>query len=204
MIIKRIPAGIYAANCYIVVDEATNETAVIDPGGNSDYILEQVDKLKGRIKFILLTHGHFDHIGAVANVSRKCNIPVYINKNDYTYISEDNELFHLDDFSEEIFKFIDETSNLALGANRITIIETPGHSPGGLCFLIEDKLFSGDTLFLGSVGRTDFIGGDYVTLVNSIKTKLFTLDENVTVYPGHENETTIKREKMFNPYMNIE
>jgi Zn-dependent hydrolases, including glyoxylases len=204
MIIKRIPAGIYAANCYIVVDEATNETAVIDPGGNSDYILEQVDKLKGRIKFILLTHGHFDHIGAVAKISRKCNIPVYINKNDYTYISEDNEIFHLDDFSEDIFSFIDDASNLSLGDNKITIIETPGHSPGGLCFLIEDKLFSGDTLFLGSIGRTDFIGGDYVTLTNSIKNKLFTLSENVTVYPGHENETTIKREKMLNPYLNIE
>lgn len=198
MIIKTIPAGIYAANCYLVMDEKTKYTAVIDPGGDSDDIISELDKIEADVQYILLTHGHVDHVGGVEDLRKKYNVPVYINKKDEELINKGTAVFGRIanpniDLSEDV--------QLELGDYKIICIETPGHTPGGMCFLIGECLFSGDTLFSGSIGRTDFVGGDFSKIIESIKRKLLSLKENVKVYPGHGPETTIGREKASNPFL---
>lgn len=198
MIIKRIPAGIYAANCFLLMDDPTKNTAIIDPGGDGDDIIKEIEKLGAKPQFILLTHGHFDHVGAVDELREKYNIPVYINKNDEELINS----------GVEVFGKIGSPNNplsdnmiISLGELKIKCIETPGHTPGGMCFLIQDALFTGDTLFAGSIGRTDFVGGDFNSIIKNIKSKLLVLKDDVKVYPGHGLTTTIGVERVSNPFL---
>jgi hydroxyacylglutathione hydrolase len=198
MIIKRIPAGIYAANCFLLMDDPTKNAAIIDPGGDGDDIIKEIEKLGAKPQYILLTHGHFDHVGAVDELRGKYNIPVYINKNDEELINS----------GVEVFGKIGSPNNplsdnmvISLGELKIRCIETPGHTPGGMCFLIQDALFTGDTLFAGSIGRTDFVGGDFNSIIKSIKSKLLVLKDDVKVYPGHGLTTTIGVERVSNPFL---
>lgn len=198
MIIKRIPAGIYAANCFLLMDDPTKNAAIIDPGGDGDDIIKEIEKLGAKPQYILLTHGHFDHVGAVDELRGKYNIPVYINKNDEELINS----------GVEVFGKIGSPNNplsdnmvISLGELKIRCIETPGHTPGGMCFLVQDALFTGDTLFAGSIGRTDFVGGDFNSIIKSIKSKLLVLMDDVKVYPGHGLTTTIGVERVSNPFL---
>lgn len=202
MKVVRIPAGPLDTNCYIVIDEDTKETAIIDPGGNEDRLISVLDKEQANPKYILLTHGHFDHTGAVMSLKNKYQVPVFIAKEDYELVhSKNNELFYMENYDGSSMDFITEETVFELGKGKINCIKTPGHSPGGVCFYVDSILFSGDTLFQRSIGRTDFYGGDYGTLVNSIKTKLMVLPENTTVLPGHGEETTIGLEGQYNPFL---
>ena len=199
MIIEAIPAGIYDANCYILVEENTKECWIIDPGGDSERLISQIDKLNAKPKFILLTHGHMDHVGGVIDLVKKYNIPFYISKADEEYMEKDDFVFGT---LPKASGYLKENDILKLGDEIIKVLETPGHTKGGLCFLLNnDKVFTGDTLFNGSIGRTDFIGGSMSEIINSIKEKLLPLGDRVDVYPGHGDMTTIEHEKKYNPFL---
>jgi len=199
LIIEAIPAGIYDANCYILVEENTKECGIIDPGGDSERLISQIDKLNAKPKFILLTHGHMDHVGGVIDLVKKYNIPFYISKADEEYMEKDDFVFGT---LPKASGYLKENDILKLGDEIIKVLETPGHTKGGLCFLLNnDKVFTGDTLFNGSIGRTDFIGGSMSEIINSIKEKLLPLGDRVDVYPGHGDMTTIEHEKKYNPFL---
>jgi hydroxyacylglutathione hydrolase len=203
MIIKKVPAGVYAANCYIIMDEETKETAVIDPGGDSDELFSAINELEGKVKYILLTHGHADHTGAVKDFINKYNVPLCVNKRDWDLMVSGEFMFGEVDFSGKGLEYIEveDGKSFNLGKNIIECIETPGHTPGGMSFFTEKHLFTGDTLFFGSIGRTDLAGGDFNTLLTSIRTKLFNLNSDTIVYPGHGPCSTIDREKKHNPFL---
>lgn len=204
MLVKRIPAGVYAANCYILMDEESKECAVIDPGGDADEIESYLNKIEAKVKYILLTHGHADHSGAVGYLKEKYNIDAYINVEDGKLIVENNFMYGPLNFKGENVKLlmeVSEASRFEIGNIKIEVIETPGHTPGGVCYKVETNLFTGDTLFLRSIGRTDLTGGKFDTLIKSIKEKLLVLDEDVIIYPGHGPMSNIGYEKENNPYL---
>lgn len=199
MIIKAIPAGIYDANCYIVMDEKTKDAVVLDPGGDGEMLERAIKDMKANVKSILLTHGHMDHVGGVEYLSDKLNVPFYISKIDEEYMEKDNYIFGS---IRNANGYLEDGNALSFGSLNIKVIATPGHTKGGLCFLIEDKLFTGDTLFQGSIGRTDFIGGSFPEIIDSIKTKLLPLGDEIEVYPGHGPKSSIGYEKGYNMYLN--
>lgn len=196
--LKTVPAGVYEANCYILVDSETKDCAIIDAGGDAGKISAAVENMQGNTKYLLLTHGHFDHVGGVKEICSKYDIPFYISKTDEEYMEKDNSVFGT---LPKASGYLKEGDVVKLGSREIKVIETPGHTKGGLCFLIDGKLFTGDTLFQGSIGRTDFIGGDMKEIISSIKNKLLPLGDDVEVYPGHGPSSSIKFEKMRNPYL---
>lgn len=199
MNIKTIPAGIYEANCYIVSDEATGEAVVMDPGGDVEIIEHEIEKLGARVKSILLTHGHFDHVGGVVELSKQLNVPFYISKTDEEYMDKDTSQVY--GKLPKASGYLKEGTDILVGDKSIKVLETPGHTKGGLCFLVEDNLFTGDTLFKGSIGRTDFIGGSFEEIIKSIEEKLIPLGDDIKVYPGHGPMSTIGFEKRNNPYL---
>ncbi len=195
-------------NTYILKDEETKEAVLIDVGGSFESIKKELDDEGYTIKYILNTHGHFDHVLGETEIPEKYpEIPIYLHKDDN---------FHLGRLKRGLVyccvniapkhlivkSFIDENTNLTIGNHKIQVFHTPGHSQGSLSYYTDGKLFSGDALFFRSIGRTDDIDGDYDTLINSIKTKLLTLPEETIVYPGHGPNTTIKDEKKYNTYLN--
>lgn len=202
MKIKRIPVGAYAANCYILMDEDTKETAVIDPGEEASNLIKAIKDMDAKVKYILLTHGHADHTGAAVQLKKEFNAPIYINEQDYKLI--DNGEFMYGDIAKNVDKYINEEDTFNLGSIEIKPILTPGHTPGGVCFLVDDMVFTGDTLFAGSIGRTDLAGGNFQTIIKSIKEKLVKLPDDITVFPGHGSESSIGREKVSNPFLSDE
>lgn len=202
MIIRRIPAGMYAANCYIIMDDESRETAVIDPGGDSDDIINCIKELKCIVKYILLTHARADHTGAVDQIREIFNVPVCVNAEDKKMIAD--KAFMFGSYKEDKEKDIElnDGDMLKIGKIKIKCLKTPGHTPGGMCFLLDDDaVITGDTLFAGSVGRTDFAGGDSEAIIKSIKSKLMVLNDHIEVLPGHGVESTIGRERMNNPFL---
>lgn len=200
MIVKTIPAGMLAANCYLIYNEVTKDALVLDPGGDEDFIIDNIEKLNLNVKAILLTHGHMDHVGALKAIADRYGVMTYINKLDIDLMGKGSPVYGR--FPDIEVTFIEDKEVINIVEFQIQCIWTPGHTPGGMCFLIEDCLFSGDTLFQGSIGRTDFEGGDYDTIINSIVEKLMILEDNVIVYPGHGEATTIIRERNYNPFIN--
>jgi len=198
MIIKTILAGMYEENCYLVMNEDTKELAIIDPGGQPNLIEEEIKKLNGIPKFILLTHGHMDHVDGVIELVNKLNIPFYINEIEEEFMGNDEDVFGT---LPKASGYLKEGDTLTLGEDIIKVIETPGHTPGGVCFLISDKLFTGDTLFQGSIGRSDFPGGNGIQLIQNIQDKLIPLGDDIEVYAGHGDASTIGYEKRMNPYL---
>ena len=187
--IQTVIVGALEVNCYIVYDSETKEALIIDPGDEADRIIEAVKALGVTPKGILLTHAHVDHIRGVGAVSAAFNLPVWIHEADRVYYeSPDNAILPWP-------KPVDTPPQLP--NHPFEVIETPGHTPGGVCFYFknEKQLFSGDTLFRGTYGRTDFPGGSAQKLFSSIRTKLFTLPDDINVWPGHNDATTIGDEK---------
>jgi glyoxylase-like metal-dependent hydrolase (beta-lactamase superfamily II) len=206
MKVKIFPNGIYGAITYLVYDEISKEGALVDCTCSIDEIKEKIKKENINLKYILITHGHFDHVYCLSEA--KENFPqtqILIHKDDMILLENmptQCQMAEIEDVKIPcVDALLDENShNLKLGNNEIKIIHTKGHSKGGVCYLINDILFSGDTLFQGSIGRCDLWGGSMSEIEQSIKNKLFTLDKNITVYPGHGDKTTIEYEKRFNPY----
>jgi len=196
--------------CSIIWDES-RECAIVDPGYYSEKERESFHsfiRTKGLVpKMIILTHAHFDHILGVADCARTYNIPVYMNPLENIVLAENSRMcgFLGIDGPDKDFRTTDvhDGDILTVGGLNFAVIDTPGHSPGGVCYLCrEEKLvFSGDTLFQGCIGRTDFIGGDYDALMNSIFMKLMVLDGDIDIIPGHGGCTTIADERQKNPFL---
>lgn len=198
MDIKILPLGDYGANCYLITNKDANETVIVDPGANGSYLIKEIDKLGSNVKAILLTHAHFDHVGALMDVVNKYEVPVYINIGEVENMSNDNFVYLK---LPDIFTKVEDGEVITFNNMKVKCIHTPGHSKGGMCYLINDLIFTGDTLFKGSIGRTDLISGNHETLINSITDKLMILDGNTKVYPGHGPSSTINYEKMINPFL---
>ncbi len=202
MIIKRFIAGRLENNMYLVADEKSREAVLIDATEDLPEIQKAVKDLGVKVKYILLTHGHFDHILGLNSLKKSLNAPAVICKDDLVIsdnINEFTRLFGLpDSVPPKYDMYIKDGDEILLGSYKIKVIHTPGHTEGGVCYLVDGKLFSGDTLFRGSVGRTDLFGGNFDKLSDSIKNKLFKLDDKTEVFPGHGDMTTIGFEKKYN------
>lgn len=197
MLIKTLVVGQIETNCYIVTDEASLTCAVIDPGDESNVILDYIESNKLTVVAILLTHGHFDHNLAVYPVREATGAPIYISKADaLTEGARDT----LKLTADENVRFYGEGDIITVGPLSYTVIETPGHSPGCVTLKCENVLFTGDTLFRDSIGRTDLGGGDMQQLLRSLY-RLSQLEGDFEVYPGHMDASTLDRERSFNSYM---
>ena len=204
--INHYVVGPVQTNCYFAINEDTKELIIIDPGDAAKQLAERIRKEGCKPVAILLTHGHFDHASAAEELAKEFGISIYIDEDDketledpeanVSYMMGESKVFHAD-------VFLKDEQELDLAGFHIRVLHTPGHTPGGCCYYFpyEDVLFSGDTLFCTSVGRTDFKGGSSSDLIRSIKEKLMVLPDRTTVYPGHNDVTSIENERMYNPYL---
>ena len=206
MFVETVIVGPLMVNCYLVGCEQSRRAVLIDPGDDEEKLIQKLHTAGLELDYILLTHGHIDHITAVAPIRKACGGKIVIHQNDAFLIeNSDNQAKMLGLKEPESFtpdEFIKEGDRLAIDGFDISVIETPGHSPGGVCFKVDDCLFVGDTLFYDSIGRTDLFGGSYDELMSSIQNKLLILPPDTNVYPGHGQPTTIAREKEHNPFIN--
>lgn len=204
MLFWRREVGSFAANCYLIACAETKEGMIIDPGAEAKQILKMVEDAAVTVKYIVNTHGHVDHVGANEEVRRVTGAPILIHE-------ADGEMCKKPHASLSVFvgklqlaepdRFIKEGDKLTVGNLTVDVIETPGHTKGSVTLLADGKLFTGDTLFSGSVGRTDLPGGSHGEIIYSIKEKLLIFPDRTTVYPGHGPETTIADEKQYNPFL---
>jgi glyoxylase-like metal-dependent hydrolase (beta-lactamase superfamily II) len=186
--LRKLVVGPYQANCYILGCDKTREGAVIDPGDEVPRIVNEIVRSGLKITQILLTHGHFDHTGGAKELRKITKARVWIHPLDAMGLN-----FHTDGK-------LAEGQVIQVGVFSITVIHTPGHSPGGVCLHAPGVVFTGDTLFAGSVGRTDFPGGDHNALIMGVVEKIFPLGDNLRVYPGHGPSSTIETERKANPF----
>ncbi|OHE58039.1 MAG: MBL fold metallo-hydrolase [Thermodesulfovibrio sp. RBG_19FT_COMBO_42_12] len=201
MVIKKLAVGPLESNCFIIADENTKEVLVIDPGDEPDRILDLINENNYNVKYIVCTHAHFDHVGAVPDLKKETGAKIVIHRDEseiYKNTADQAALwgYELDPLPEPDM-LASEGDKLEIGDLIFEIIHTPGHSPGGICLYGEGILIAGDTLFAGSVGRTDFYGGDMEKLKSSFK-RLMSLSDEVRVLPGHGPESTIGKEKSDN------
>ena len=186
--LRKLVVGPYQANCYILGEPKTLEGLVIDPGDEPLRIIKEISQNRLKIRYILITHGHIDHIGGAEELRRMTKAPVFIHRSDAPGLR-----FHPDG---DLF----DGQEISLGHYTISVIHTPGHSPGGVCFHAPGAVFTGDTLFADSIGRTDFSGGDHNGLIQGVMEKIFPLGDDLRVYPGHGPATSIGRERHANPF----
>ena len=198
MKIDAIMVGPIMTNCYLLQDEKAKVCALIDPGDDAKRVETMVDNSGCTLQYILLTHGHFDHWGAVRPLLEKYDVPVYIHNADVTDRDGGDLLFRRLDEQHQCY--YDEGDALTLGDMSIRVMHTPGHSKGSVCLVVNDVIFAGDTLFRSSCGRTDFPGGDYREMLSSLA-RLGRMEGNYHVYSGHERDTELDAERRFNPYM---
>ncbi|WP_182199565.1 MBL fold metallo-hydrolase [Paraliobacillus salinarum] len=205
MNIKGLSLGQLGTNGYIVHDNGRG--LMIDPGGDVEIINHWLKKNDVKLSAILLTHAHFDHIGAVDELRDIYDIPVYVHELEKDWLSSPDlngsGLFPVDNVSCRPADYYFDEGPMEIGSFRFNVLYTPGHSPGGVSFVFEDKssVIAGDCLFQNGIGRTDLPGGDHATLIDSIKYKLFSLADDYTVFPGHGPATTLAQEKKTNPFL---
>ena len=194
MELTKLTLGLYQTNCYIVRKEGSTHCCIIDPGYEAEKILSQAQALGLTVDAVALTHGHFDHVGAVAEIAAETDCDVYISAADLSLppMITNGKLYYTRTYST--------TGSVTAAGLTFRVIPTPGHTPGSVCLVCEDVMFSGDTLFCGSCGRTDLPGGNAQQMLASLKT-LAALPGNYRVYPGHGSSTELNWEREHNPYM---
>ena len=197
MLIKTLALGQMEANCYIVTDEKTLKCAIIDPGDESNTVLDYIEANSLRPEAIFLTHGHFDHVGAAETVSEETGAPIYINLKDVGDAGDDYRFY-----APEGTLFYSDGDVIEVGGLKFRVLETPGHTEGGVTLRCEDALFTGDTLFRGSCGRTDLPGGDYNKLMASLR-RIYDIPGDLEIYPGHMGASTLQLERAANYYMRL-
>ncbi|MBE6976132.1 MAG: MBL fold metallo-hydrolase [Ruminococcaceae bacterium] len=200
--IQTLALGNYQTNCYILREETANTCALIDPGCDAGYVLETVARQDLTVEAILLTHGHFDHVGAVAEITEKTGCELWMHPGDHQpqngymagffYPLSNRKLLNV--------RYCDEGDTIAVAGLTISVLATPGHTEGSVCYECEDALFTGDTLFAGSCGRTDLPGGSHKVIQASLA-RLANLEKNYAVYPGHGESSDLATEKRSNPYL---
>lgn len=206
MKIERFVTGIMSTNCYLVVQEDTKQAVIIDPAACPKQMVDAIKEQGLTVEGILLTHGHFDHIMGIDGFLEEFQVPVYVQEAEEETMN--NPMFNLSanytkGYAFSKAQYVRDGQRLSLAGMEFQVIHTPGHTPGGCCYYVEAEkvLFSGDTLFQCSIGRTDFPNGSTSDLVRSVRDKLFALPDETKVYPGHMGETMIGYEKMHNPYV---
>ncbi len=205
MILQTLVVGPLGVNCYILGDETTREAIVVDPGGNARDILNALQHNRLQVKAIVNTHAHFDHILALNEIRASTHASFMIHADEVPVLAAAKA--SAASFGMGVSqpapadRLLKDGDEVAAGSLRFQVLHTPGHTPGGICLLQDKHVFVGDTLFQGSIGRTDFPGGDYATLMMSIRDKLLPLADDTIVYPGHGASTTIGEEKQLNPFV---
>jgi glyoxylase-like metal-dependent hydrolase (beta-lactamase superfamily II) len=205
-IFAHLAVGPLQCNCYIVGDPATKEAVVIDPGGDAERLLEVIKEKELTITAIVATHAHFDHVVAAEQLRAATGAPFYLHAEDkpvLEWMQESGRMFLGIELPPppEVDTEAREGDRLIAGSTGLEIIHTPGHSPGSISLVTDGAVFAGDTLFAGSIGRTDLPGGDSQALLDAVKDKLFRLDLDKTVYPGHGPDTTLGQELESNPFV---
>jgi len=205
MILDVLLVGPLGVNCYILGDEHTRQAVVIDPGGNPREILKTIEKRALKVIAIVNTHAHFDHVLALTEVRAATGAPFLLHAGEAQILASAQ-------MSGAMFgmamrqpappdRLLNDGDTIPVGALTLKVLHTPGHTPGGICLLFDNRVIVGDTLFQSGIGRTDFPGGDYATLMTSIRDKLLTLPDETIVYPGHGAATTIGEERQLNPFL---
>ena len=192
--IQTLPLGAYQTNCYLVYEDNSPGCAVIDPGFEPETVLLTARRLGKQVEAILLTHGHFDHVGAVKAIAAATHCRVYLHEAEQSMPPQltAGSLYYTDTYTEG--------DQICAGGVIFRVMHTPGHTPGSVCLITGEHMFSGDTLFADSCGRTDLPGGDWSVIRQSLN-RLAKLDKNYSVHPGHGESTALDKEKMYNPYM---
>lgn len=202
---ETLVVGALETNCYLVYCQKTMECAVVDPGAEAEDIFRLITKKGLKPTVILNTHGHVDHVGANRDVKEKFNIPLYIHSADSPMLEKVQEselaIFLEAKDSPSPDYLLEDGDRIKVGKSFLKVIHTPGHSPGSVSFLGDGFLISGDTLFSGGVGRTDFPGGSWKELENSIRNKILTMPDEMIVLPGHGPATTVEQERSSNPFI---
>ncbi len=203
----RIQAEGYGANCWVLIDEESSEFALIDPSPTGEAFSDFLEKRglkKENLKYILLTHGHFDHITGADEIRDISGAPLAIHEADADFLTTDKNAYKYF-FREDLIMrpaeiILHDGDVLTLGKNEIKVVSTPGHTEGSVCFFVGDNIYTGDTLFDRSIGRTDLVGGNQAKLEESLR-KLIALDGDYNIYPGHGSVSTISKQIKFNPYL---
>jgi len=209
MLIDRVVVGLLQTNSYIVFDKYSGKGVVIDAGGGPWEIIHRIEEKGIKVEGIYVTHCHFDHILAVRELKEALGCKFYIHRADEEVLKrsvEDAELYlGLSSFDPpKPDGYIDDGDEIRIGRNILKVLHTPGHTPGSVSYVFDGGVFTGDTLFAGSIGRTDMFGGDIKLLVKSVVEKLFKLPDQYVIYPGHGPTSTIGVEKKFNPYVGVD
>lgn len=207
MKVTTIVVGPFEVNCYLYWDESTCDAVVIDPGADAARIVAAIEKADLKLRAILLTHGHGDHIAAVKEIKERFDLPLYIGRGEEDLLKNPSAnvsaLVGYPIVAPQPDHLVEDEELVQLGSINLRVLSTPGHTPAGVCYLDESagRLFCGDCLFWGSIGRTDFPGGSLERLLESIRTKILTLPDGVICYPGHGPETTVGAERLNNPFL---
>ncbi len=203
--VRKIVVGPLQSNCFLVWSEQTGEGVVIDPGGEGEKIVEQIERLGIKPVYILNTHGHGDHIAANGAVKNRYDVPLLIHRDEAPLLTDPRQnmsaVYGLPVVSPAQDGFLEVGQSVEFGGLSLKVLYTPGHSPGGVALYGHGAVFTGDALFMGSIGRSDLAGGDEDLLIAKIKENLLTLPEETIVYPGHGGDTTIGIEKCHNPFL---
>ncbi len=206
MQINHYISGPLGVNCYLVVDENSKKAFIVDPGGNNSKLVDYAKANEIDVEYIILTHGHGDHIGGVKAYQAEFPAAKVVAHEAEKELLLDPRLNHSPmtcgvPISLAADLYVNDEETLAVGEMLLRFLFTPGHTPGGMCIYTGNALFSGDTLFAQSIGRTDFPGSSFEAIIHSIKSKLFVLPDNTEVFPGHMGNTTIATEKEYNPFV---
>ncbi len=206
MEIVNISSGFSNANSYLLVDRDTKNAALVDPGGDAPGLISAIREHDVTVTAILLTHGHFDHILALDKIKEHTGAKVYIHRADNICLG--NTAYSLmslvgrSDTFEDADVLLEDGDEIAVGNSKISVMHTPGHTAGSVCYITDAGIISGDTLFCESIGRTDFPGGDYDEIDASIR-KLYKVEGDAKIYPGHGSATTLSHERLYNPFVRL-